>query len=584
VCTIITFLIFTGLVAFLSWYLTRNDDHESASGYFLAGRSLTWIVIGGSLLLTNLSTEQLVGLNGGGFQHGMQLIAWEVLAAFAMVVMALVFLPRYLKGGVTTVPEFLEQRYDKAVRVIISVLLLLSLVTNMLPFVLYSGAVFMREVFDVSTMVGGNETLALWLLVISIGVVGSIYAIFGGLKAVAVSDTLNAIGLFTGGLMIPIFALYQLGNGSITAGIGELTTFSPHLLDPVGPEDGNVPLSTLATGMICINVYYWCTNQAIVQRTFGAKSLKEGQKGVLFASSLKLLGPLYLVLPGIIAFHMFGTIAYNGERMPIHEVNEETSELIVRLPLAEGELPEVEGDDFKELKIEVDDPAKYVGTTSKDKSYGRLVLATMPKWLIGFFSAVIFGAILSSFNSGLNSATTLFSLDIYPAIRGKVPDDALVRVGKFFGIIIAILAIAAAPFIDQFGGGLFDLMKKLAALFNIPLLAITISAIFSSRVTATGAKAAIASGIVFYGFFGLKSNNHVFGYEMHWLHVAGLNFLACVVVLFAISLVQKAPKAMEPKAVKDLDLSPWKHAYLVSGLIAISIVAIYLTLHWVATR
>ncbi|MFT5527203.1 MAG: SSS family solute:Na+ symporter [Pirellulaceae bacterium] len=591
--TILTFLFFTGLVAFLSWYLTRNDDHESATGYFLAGRSLTWVVIGGSLLLTNLSTEQLVGLNGGGFQHGMQLIAWEVLAAFAMVVMALVFLPRYLKGGVTTVPEFLEQRYDRTVRIVISLLLLLSIVTNMLPFVLYSGAVFMREVFDVSSLVGDNQTAALWLLVVSIGVVGSIYAIFGGLKAVAVSDTLNAVGLFSGGLMIPILALYQLGQGSITAGLGELSSFSPHLLDPVGPEDGNVPLSTLATGMICINVYYWCTNQAIVQRAFGAKSLKEGQKGVLFASSLKLLGPLYLVLPGIIAFHMFGTVAYNGERMPIHSVDEEKSVVVIQLPKSELELdskaevdPTAKASDekFTNVEIPVEDASKYVGVTSKDKSYGRLVMATMPNWMIGFFCAVIFGAVLSSFNSGLNSATTLFSLDIFPALWGEAKDVTLVRAGKIFGIIIAILAITAAPLIDGVGGGLFDTMKKLAALFNIPLLAITITAIFSNRVTATGAKAAIACGVLFYGYFGLYLNNHVFGVEMHWLHVAGLNFAVNVVVLVFVSLLGTAPFNPEPKPVEGLDVAPWTYAYLVSGLITVGILATYLTLHWIATR
>ncbi|MEE3177981.1 MAG: solute:sodium symporter family transporter, partial [Verrucomicrobiota bacterium] len=208
----IAFLIFTGLVGFFSWRATRRDSHNTAAGYFLAGRSLPWIVVGGSLLLTNLSTEQLVGLNGGAFANGMQVMAWEVWSSIAIVLMALVFLPRYLKGGVATVSLFLERRYSKAVGTAVSVLLLLSLLTNLLPFVLYSGALFMLKVFNIEQILNVNQAQALWITVIALGVVGSLYAIFGGLKAVAISDTFNGIGLLIGGLLIPVLGLIVLGN------------------------------------------------------------------------------------------------------------------------------------------------------------------------------------------------------------------------------------------------------------------------------------------------------------------------------------------------------------------------------------
>ena len=537
--TLVSFLFFTGLVAALSYYLTHRDDHESATGYFLAGRSLGWLVIGGSLLLTNLSTEQLVGLNGGGYEHGMQVMAWEVVSAIAMVIAALVFLPRYLASGITTVPQFLELRYNHVIRLIISILLLLSLLTNLLPFVLYSGALFMSEVFDVPDALSISETSALWVLVVSLGVVGGIYAIFGGLKAVAVSDTLNGAGLLIGGLSIPILALIHLGDGSLSDGLNTVTSNEKQLLDPVGPEDGNIPFSTLFTGLICITVYYWCTNQAIVQRTFGARSLEQGQKGVLFAAGMKLLGPFYLVLPGIIAFHLFGTTEA--------------------------------GSDFLEL-------------ASKDQAYGKLVTTILPTWMIGFFSAVIFGAILSSFNSGLNSATTLFSVDIYKGWINPDADEAtMVRVGKTFGLLVGIGAMLVAPQIARFEGGLFDLMKQLAALYNIPLLAITIVGIFSKRVPAAAAGAAIVSGVVFYAIFGLTLGNTVFGYQMSWLHVAGLNMALCVSVMLIWGAIRPLPEPFQQQYSEDVDITPWRLAKPLGLAVCIAVVVMYAWLHAVAT-
>ncbi|MCF6312848.1 MAG: solute:sodium symporter family transporter [Verrucomicrobiales bacterium] len=529
---LLSFLFFTGLVAFISWRLTHRDDHSSKSGYFLGGRSLTWVVIAGSLLLTNLSTEQLVGLNSGGYQHGMQVAAWEIFAAVAMIVMALVFLPRYLRGGVTTVSEFLASRYDKSTGIIISVLLLLSLLTNLLPFVLYSGALFMVKVFHVAEIFNVNENSALWLTTIALGVVGSIYAIFGGLKAVAVSDTLNGIGLFTGGLLIPFFALHQLGDGSIAAGFTTLTETRPELLNPIGKSDDNLPLGTLFTGVLLLHLYYWCTNQAIVQRTFGSLSLAQGQKGLLFAAAMKLLGPFYLVLPGIIAFHLFGGSLENP-----------------------------------------------------DDAYATLIQTVLPKWMLGFFGAVIFGAILSSFNSGLNSASTLFSVDLYKGIfRPEASEGDMVKVGKTFGIIAAIAAIGVAPFIGTFSGGLFDLMKSLAALYNIPLLAITLGGIFMPRIPPMAAKISLFGGFAFYGWFGIHmriadSNNcDVFGHPIHWLHVAGINFALLILFMIIYTAIKPRKTAWVQTDVKAVDLTPWRGARIASVAVLICIVLIYAVL------
>ena len=188
-------------VAGIAWWSTRSTDESSADGYFLAGRSLTAGVIAGSLLLTNLSTEQIVGLNGQAYTEGILVMAWETLAAMAMVVTAIFLLPRYLKGGITTVPQFLERRYDTFTKSLTSALFLSGYVVVLLPIVLYSGAVAFSAMFNLPELLDVSKTTSLWICVWGIGIIGSIYAVFGGLKAVAVSDTINAIGLLIGCLL-----------------------------------------------------------------------------------------------------------------------------------------------------------------------------------------------------------------------------------------------------------------------------------------------------------------------------------------------------------------------------------------------
>ena len=311
--SIFSFLGFTALVAVIAYFATRNTNDTSSDGYFLGGRSLTAVVIAGSLLLTNLSTEQLVGLNGQAFSEGIVVMAWETLAAVAMVITAVFLLPRYLKGGITTVPTFLERRYDKTTKAITSGLFLTGYVVVFLPIVLYSGSLALSTMFDIPELFGISKNTALWICVFAIGTIGSIYAIFGGLKAVAISDTINAVGLIVGGLLIPIFGLIEIGAGSFTEGINVLTNSYPEKLNAIGSGTSSIPFATLFTGMMLVQLFYWGTNQAIIQRALGAKDLQEGQKGLLLGSFFKVLGPVIVVLPGIIAFHLFGDSLVNPD-------------------------------------------------------------------------------------------------------------------------------------------------------------------------------------------------------------------------------------------------------------------------------
>ena len=500
--TIITFLAFTILVGVVSYILTGAKSNSSADNYFLGGRSLTAGVIAGSLLLTNLSTEQIVGLNGQAYTEGILVMCWETLAAIAMVVTALYLLPRYLKGGITTVPQFLEDRYDTMTKTMASGLFLTGYVVVLLPIVLYSGALALITMFDVSAAMGISETAALWLGVWCIGIIGSVYAIFGGLKAVAISDSINAIGLLIGGIMIPVLGLLHIGDGSIGEGLNLLYDNDPSKFKARGDADASVPFSTIFTGMMLVQLFYWGTNQAIIQRALGAKNLKEGQKGLLLAAGVKILGPLILVLPGMIAFYLF-------------EIGDGTGQI-----------------------------------TLADQAYPELVKTVLPDYLVGFFAAVLFGAIMSSFNSALNSSVTLFGLDIYKEhINPDATDQQVIKYGKSFGIFLAFLAMFIAPLIANAPDGLFGYLQEINGCYSIPILTIIVIGYLTKRVPALAAKIAITLGAVLYAISQFVLKPHVFGEENypHFLHVMAILFVMNVLIMLAIG-------AIKPRAT-DFELS-----------------------------
>ncbi|MEC8737526.1 MAG: solute:sodium symporter family transporter, partial [Planctomycetota bacterium] len=294
--SLITFVLFTALVAFLTWFITRGKVTNTEDGFFLAGRSLPGVVIAGSLLLTNLSTEQLVGLNGGAFKEGLSVMAWEVIAGMSLVVLALFFLPRYLKSGIATIPQFLEERYDSNVRSLTTGIFIIAYMLILLPFVLFSGASALTHMLDLQIKLGLSEASTIWAVVAFIAVVGSAYAVFGGLRAVAVSDTFNGLGLLVGGFLITYYSFaYAAGeNASFFTTISNIKKDNPDAFMSLGRTGEDVHWPTLFTGVLLLNFFYWCTNQQIIQRTFGAKNLAEGQKGVLLAAFFKILAPIIL--------------------------------------------------------------------------------------------------------------------------------------------------------------------------------------------------------------------------------------------------------------------------------------------------
>ena len=522
---IITFLGFTILVAVIAYFKTRNTDEDSSDGYFLGGRSLTGVVIAGSLLLTNLSTEQIVGLNGAAFKEGILVMAWETLAAIAMVVTAVFLLPRYLKGGITTVPQFLESRYDKMTKTITSGLFLSGYAIILLPIVLYSGALAINSMFSVPEMLGVSKNAALWITVWGIGIIGSIYAIFGGLKAVAVSDLINAIGLLIGGLMIPFFGLMAIGDGSISDGISTLIETNPEKFNSIGGADSSIPFATIFTGMMLVQLFYWGTNQAIIQRALGAKNLKEGQKGLLLASFIKILGPLIVVLPGIIAFHMFGNTLANP-----------------------------------------------------DEAYPMLVTEVLPSYLVGFFAAVLFGAILSSFNSALNSSVTLFGIDIYQSyINKEASEKQVVWAGKKFGIVLAIVSMFIAPLLIYASDGLFGYLQEANGIYSIPILTIIVVGYLTKFVPAIAAKVGIISGSVLYiiSQFIIKPAVGAENYP-HFLHVMAILFVLNIIIMLIIGKLRPRAIGYEQVYTKQVDITPWRYLKVTGIAICVIVIGIYI--------
>ena len=525
VITIVSFVLFTGLVGLITWLVTRKDDHGSSTGYFLAGRSLSFPLIAGSLLLTNLSTEQLVGLNGAAFTDGLCVMVWEVAAVLALVVMALFFLPRFLKSGVATVPQYLEIRFDHGTQVITNLIFLIAYAGILLPIILYTGAVGMIEILDIKSILNiESDMTVLWMIVWMVGIIGSIYALWGGLRSVAVSDTLNGIGLLTGGFIITYFALRVLGgDGGFTAGLTKLGELAPGKFNSIGSDKTSVPVGTIFSGIMLLNLFYWCTNQQIIQRTFGASSLAEGQKGVLLTGGLKLLGPMYLVLPGIIAFALLSK---------------------------EG--------------------------VKADHAYGVLVNRVLPAPLTGFFAAAMMGAILSSFNSALNSTCTLFSLGLYKTVINKdATERQVVRSGKVFGWLIAITSMTVAPMLADIGS-IFSYLQKMNGMYFIPIFSVVIVGMLSKRVPPLAAKVGLVSGFILIavGYFVPPFDRIVA--QMHEYHFLGLVFTYLIILMLIIGEIKPRETEFVQEDVKAVDMTPWKYARFTGFLLALIVLVIYI--------
>jgi len=368
------FVFITALIAFLTFIKCRaairstNQSVEAENKeVFLAGGGLTWLYVAGSITLTNLSTDQLVGMNG----NQMLLVAWwEFAAVIGLIVLAKVFLPVYYKYECTTTTELLEKRYgDKHIRAVISVLFLLGNVGIFIPAMLYGGSKFMITMFGLDT--------SIYSLAIPFALAGAAYAVFGGLRAVAVSDAYSGVLLLGLGMTVVFLALKAINF--------DFTGIPAERLTLIGDTASAIPWHTLLTGMLFIQIFYWSTNQTITQRAMASPTVQEGQKGVYAAAIIRLLiVPAIIVIPGIVSYKLYGRIENDG-------------------------------------------------------AYGRIVGDILPVWLSGAFAAAIAAAVLTSVNSILNASTALYVCDIHEKYSSSVPNVKKLNVIITISIVVIAL-------------------------------------------------------------------------------------------------------------------------------------------------
>ncbi len=520
VFSLISFVVIVACVWAFAYKNSRGVNVDDAEGFFMGGRSLTALPIAGSIIMTNLSTEQIVGQNGQSYVAGMEVMAWEVTSAIAIVFLATVFLPKYLKYGINTISDFIEIRFDAQLKRMVSALFIITYVVSFLPVVLYSGSLVFNKIFRIDELLDVAPLTAIILVSLAIGVIGILYLLIGGLRLSAYSDTVYGVGLLTCGLAVPTLGLMYLGNGSFVGGLDHVVTNTPWLLNSVGSIDSAVvPWPTLLTGMMFNNLYFWCTNQMIVQKALSGKNLQEAQKGVFIVGFFKVFGALFLVFPGIVARNIFGDALLN----------------------------------------------------SPDEAYPALVTEVFPQALYGIFAAVIFGAILSSFSGALNSTSTLLSLDFYKSkFKPDATDEQVTRFGKRTTVIIGLIAICIAPVISFAPSGLYQFVQEFNGLYNMPLLVIILLAFYSKTATAFAAKFTMYMHIILYAL------SKVFLKDFHFLYVLSILFFLDLFVMLLISKLKPDGKFELNAFNTKVDITPWKYTKVVSIITVVVVITTYL--------
>ncbi len=530
--TLITFALFTIAVAVISGKIVASsDDQKTAKGYFLAGNGLGGVFIAGSMLLTNLSAENLVGLAGQSYAANMSGMAWEATAVIATIVMAFVFLPLYLRKGYTTLPEFMEERYGVGVRRMVSILFLVGYLIIGIPVCLYAGAIAFNQIFDLNSMFGISTQAGITILIVAVGIIGALYAVLGGLKAVAVSDTINGVLLIVGSIAVVVFGFIAVGkahgDGGFAAGVSYVLNNNYDQLNAIGSSTDPVPFACIFTGMLLANLFYWGTNQVLIQRALGAKNLKEGQKGVLLSGFLKMLVPLLLVLPGVIAAALIGD-----------------------------------------------------GLESKDLAYPTLVARSLPWPIVGLFCAALFGSIISTYNSFLNAASTVFMCDIYkPIFNPTLSEEKTVKYAKNVGWLFAAFSICVSPFLQVMSTGLYDFGRSFTGFYNIPIITIVLVGMFSKKGSRLGAYIATGWHVFFYSGFKFwfkyidsPLTNKICG--INYMHIYAISFIVMLIIIFVCAKISPNDKEFDRGSSKDpnYDMTPWKRrkpiaVWLVSFLV-----------------
>ncbi|MEO5958817.1 MAG: SLC5 family protein [Opitutaceae bacterium] len=457
---LLVFLGLNALIGFITWLHCRKADRSTndTREYFLASGTLNWVFIAGSITLTNINTDTLVGMNGAQM---LGIALWELSGVVGLILLAKIFVPLYYKYNCTTVTELLERRYNnKHIRATVATIFLLGDVLIFLPVMLYTSSLVIKTMFGLE--------IPLIALAGGTAVVGAVYAIGGGLRAVAISDTYAGVVVLGMALLLTVLSLNAVN--------WDLSSIPHERLTLIGGPDAPVPWTTLLTGMIFTQLYYWSTNQTITQRALAAPSVREAKKGVYAAAIVRLLIiPPMVAIPGVVAFKLYGKLG--------------------------------------------------------DGTYGHLVGNLLPHWLVGAFAAAMFGAVMTSYNATLNSAASLYVCDIH---QRYVNADVRIRpLSVWLQIGFALLSIALVPLYTG-AESIIQLIQQLIGLFSMPILSAFIIGLLFRNVDARAVIATVVFGALFYAAFSFgwpvwhKAYPALIPAPWHFLHSMFLTVWACI--------------------------------------------------------
>ena len=628
---IVVFVGFIAMVIGVGLYKSKGEETHGADGaanYFLAGRGLSWWLIGFSLIAANISTEQFVGMSGQAANWlGVAIASYEWMAAITLVVVAFVFLPTFLRSGIYTMPEFLEYRFNAFARTIMAVSTMIILVGVPTASVIYSGAKVISVYFAGLTLVGldlGNIAVGCWI----IGILSAVYVFAGGLKACAWADLLQGSALIVGGAVVMVFALLALGaadpaalvSTAVTPGLdpaqladagawdrirllngGALPDGKLHMVRPA--SDPAIPWTALVVGLWIPNFFYWGLNQYITQRTLGARTLNEGQRGVVFAAFLKLVIPFIVVFPGIMAFNLFNA----DMRQLGAEKNRPALEAFARgdamVYAFDSQFASVAPDtaramlaaNAKVMGVTAEaavEPATVAaandrlvssavasGLTVSSRLIGYdhdaafpLLLKLLPKnGLLGFVLVALFGAVVSSLAAMLNAASTIASMDIYRKIRKGATQYELVTAGRVFIVIFVLIAILIAP---QLGrpefGGIFTFIQEFQGFISPGILAIFVFGLLVHRAPRVCGTVGLLLNPVLYGALKFAAP------QIAFLDRMAICFAAVLAVLGIITLLKPMPAPVDLPVNASMDMRVDRSTKILGGVVVALTLLLYI--------
>lgn len=521
ITVLISFVLCTITVAFISYLKTKKSSTRTTAGLFFADKENNFWVVGGALFLSNLSANQLIGENESIYTDNMSVMAWGVSSVFAMLIVSKYFLPIYFKTNSMTIPDYLGKRFDGATKRLVSLIFLCSYLVNLLPAVLYGGAVAFTGMFDTGLLTEINYWSSIWIMVWVIGIIGTFYSIVGGLRAITISDSVLSIGLLLIGIALPYYGFSYLGDGDFVNGLNLVLSQRTEHLNSIGGKNSEIPFGTIFTGMLIMNLYYWGMEQYIVQQAMTAKNLKHSQKGMALACLGKLLSPFLINIPGLIGVHLLTNLDNTAAVFP------------------------------------------------------RVVGITLPDVLIGLTATIVLGAAITTFNAGLNSSSTLFILNIYKPFKERkqkeVNDLDLARKAKLFQIVIAMVAMFAAPFILFVENGFYTYIQQLSGMFCIPIFTVILLGFCTKTITPFAAKSGMVLFILTYVIA-----NYILEVKLHYLHLFGILFL--VITTWMLIVTKCSPAQIKEIVVVDQakSLQPWRHLNLIGLVLIILMVGVFI--------